>query len=394
MSKTLLFSLFTFIILSLSIVTHVSGQTVIQMEKDGGVYKIPCEINGLRLKLIFDTGASNVCISESIALMMLENGYIDKSDIKGTSSSVVADGRIVDNTIVNIRSLKIGRVDLSDVEAVVMHQQSAPLLLGQSAIQKLGKISIDGDKIMISQGQETISVSQPAKRLTIDEILSDNFDHETHGRYREILNKAEDAYNNELYELAAQYYSSCYEHIYFKANEKLNYAYSLRYIKRYNEALIVYNEVGKDIDDLDINNQIDYLFGLQVCYHELGDYFNSIIVGKNALQKTRFDNSLRGGILYFIACAYKENGDIYSAKKTITNELNSYLAYMGISATDCWDKGYKDPYIAYLYNCLRFISEEYVKYIIISAAWGNKDAIESVKEYSLSYHQKPSNYEY
>ena len=395
MSKTL-FLLFTFIILSLSIVTPVSGQTVIQMEKDGGVYKIPCEINGLRLKLIFDTGASNVCISESIALMMLENGYIDKSDIKGTSSSVVADGRIVDNTIVNIRSLKIGRVDLSDVEAVVMHQQSAPLLLGQSAIQKLGKISIDGDKIIINQGKETINVLRPAKRLTLDDIFSENFDGESYNKHETILKKAEDAYYENSYELAVQYYSSCYEHIYFSTLEKKHYANSLRCVEKYSEALIVYNEVGKDIDDLDINNQIDYLFGLQVCYNELGDYFNSIIVGKNALQKTRFDNSLRNNIIYILASSYKNSGDIYMAKKTVINEINSYLAYMGISATDCWDKGYRDPYLAELYSCLRFKSYEndFDKYTIIAAAWGDKNAIEWAKKYSLSYHKKPSFYEY
>ena len=49
----------------------IYGQPVIQLEKDGGVFKVPCVVNGLKLKLIFDTGASNVCISQSVALMML-----------------------------------------------------------------------------------------------------------------------------------------------------------------------------------------------------------------------------------------------------------------------------------------------------------------------------------
>ena len=93
------------LVVSLAVSIQANSQTVIQMEKDGGVYKIPCEINGLRLKLIFDTGASNVCISESIALMMLENGYLTRADIKGSSSSVVADGRIVENTKINIKTL-------------------------------------------------------------------------------------------------------------------------------------------------------------------------------------------------------------------------------------------------------------------------------------------------
>ena len=367
------------------------GQTVIQMEKDGGVYKIPCEINGLRLKLIFDTGASNVCISESIALMMLENGYIDKSDIKGTSSSVVADGRIVDNTIVNIRSLKIGGVDLSDVEAVVMHQQSAPLLLGQSAIQKLGKISISGDKLILSKNSPIYQTTTPQKKPTIDidEILESV----------SLEQKADEAYDNKFYELAAQYYSDSYKLCNLNLNSKKRYAYCLRMLDKYNEALIIYKDIISDRNKEEFENkyiafQIDVYFGIQVCYFDLADYKSSIIAGQMILPKTSYDNSMRDNIIYFIASAYNKIGDDYTSKQTFFNEINNYLAYMEISATDCWNKGYKDPYIGNLYYSLSLISDDADKYMIIAAAWGDKKAIEWAKKNSLSYHKKPSFYEY
>ena len=35
----------------------VLSQTVIEMSKDGGVYKLPCSINGYEIDMIFDTGA-------------------------------------------------------------------------------------------------------------------------------------------------------------------------------------------------------------------------------------------------------------------------------------------------------------------------------------------------
>lgn len=114
-----------------------SAQTTIVMEADGGVYKIPCTINGLRLKMIFDPGASNVCISESVANMMLENDYLTISDIKGKSQSQVADGRIVDHTIINLRKVQLGDKVLTNVEAVVIKGQDAPLLFGQSALKRL-----------------------------------------------------------------------------------------------------------------------------------------------------------------------------------------------------------------------------------------------------------------
>ena len=49
----------------------LSAEVRIHMENEGGVYKVPCTINGLKLKFIFDTGASNVCMSQAYAEMML-----------------------------------------------------------------------------------------------------------------------------------------------------------------------------------------------------------------------------------------------------------------------------------------------------------------------------------
>ncbi len=119
------------------------------MQKDGGVYKIPCVVNGLKLKFIFDTGASNVCISLSEANLMLDNGYLDKKDIIGKGQAQIADGSIIDNTRIILREIKINDLILKDVEAVVVHELTAPLLLGQSAIEKLGKIQIEGDEMIV-----------------------------------------------------------------------------------------------------------------------------------------------------------------------------------------------------------------------------------------------------
>ena len=63
--------------------TSVIAQTKIQMIKEGGVYSVPCKINGLPLKFVFDTGASDVSISLTEASFMLKNGFISKEDIGG-----------------------------------------------------------------------------------------------------------------------------------------------------------------------------------------------------------------------------------------------------------------------------------------------------------------------
>lgn len=118
--------------------------TVVNLTKTAsGVYEIPCKINGLELKFIFDTGASNVSISATEAIFMLKNGYLNKSDLGDDVQFSIANGDIAQGTLVNIRRLEFQGLILTDVAASIVHELEAPLLLGQSALSKLGKIEID-----------------------------------------------------------------------------------------------------------------------------------------------------------------------------------------------------------------------------------------------------------
>ncbi len=135
------------------------AETVIQMIEDMGIYKVPCEVNGLKVKMIFDTGAAVVSISQSLAEMMVDNGYISKSDIVGQAKSMTADGRIVDHTNIILKTIKIGDITLNNVKAVVINKQTTPLLFGQSAIQLLGEVSIKGDKLYIKGGSGSANSS-------------------------------------------------------------------------------------------------------------------------------------------------------------------------------------------------------------------------------------------
>lgn len=131
--------------------------TVIRMEKDGGVYKIPCKINGAKLKMIFDSGASNVCLSETTAEYLLENDYITIDDFIGVGSSSIADGRIVDHLKINLRDVEIEGMHLRNITGIVIVGQKGSLLLGQSAIQALGPVTIDGDQLIIHNGSQQLT---------------------------------------------------------------------------------------------------------------------------------------------------------------------------------------------------------------------------------------------
>lgn len=126
---------------------------IIQMTLENGVYKVPCEVNGLPLQFIVDTGASSVSISLTEALFMLKNGYLNESDIKDVEKFTIANGQIAEGTKVILKSIKLGRFEINDVEATVLHNSDSPLLFGMSALQRFGKIEFDYDKHTIKLGR-------------------------------------------------------------------------------------------------------------------------------------------------------------------------------------------------------------------------------------------------
>lgn len=111
----------------------------------GGTYEVPCAINGLPLKFIFDTGASDVTLSSVEAEFMLKNNYLSENDFRGSRKYLTASGSICDGALVCLKEVKVGDVALNNVEASVVKNQQAPLLLGQSALERLGSITIDNE---------------------------------------------------------------------------------------------------------------------------------------------------------------------------------------------------------------------------------------------------------
>lgn len=131
-----------------SIVTEVDMKKMY-----GGTFEVPCSVNGLPLKMIFDTGAADVTISSVEASFMLKNGYLADADVKGKRNYMTASGDIHEGTILRLKEVKLGDAVLKNVEASVVHSQKAPLLLGQSVLEKFGTITIDNvnSKLLIKQ---------------------------------------------------------------------------------------------------------------------------------------------------------------------------------------------------------------------------------------------------
>lgn len=152
-----------FVLLTFLACASVSqAQTVIQMEKKGGVYYVPCAVNGLKLSFIFDTGASDVSISLSEALFMLKNGYLNEDDLLGTAYYRIANGDVAEGTKINLRSIVIGGRELRNVKASIVHSATAPLLLGQSVLERFGNVSINyGNQTLVLGGNGSAVTPQP-----------------------------------------------------------------------------------------------------------------------------------------------------------------------------------------------------------------------------------------
>ncbi len=121
----------------------IESNNILQMEREGGVRFVWIEINGIRLRFIFDTGASSICISPAEATVLYRQGTLTKEDILDVEYFQDATGKISEGTTINLREVKIGNMILENVKATVVDNVNAPLLLGQTVLERFGKIEID-----------------------------------------------------------------------------------------------------------------------------------------------------------------------------------------------------------------------------------------------------------
>ena len=119
------------------------GRTTVKMQKRNGVYQIPVTIDGSEMYFIFDTGAGLISISTVEATFLYKQGKLTDDDVVGKADFLDANGNISSDVIVRLKEVTIGNRTIRNVDASVVANTKAPLLFGQSALEKFGKISID-----------------------------------------------------------------------------------------------------------------------------------------------------------------------------------------------------------------------------------------------------------
>lgn len=123
---------------------YSSGNSSVDFYYQGGVIKVPAIINNtVRVEFVLDSGASDVSISLDYASVLVKSGTLTEYDYIGQEKYQLADGSVINAHKVVLREISIGNFTLHNIVASINENMDAPLLLGQSFLQKFGSVKID-----------------------------------------------------------------------------------------------------------------------------------------------------------------------------------------------------------------------------------------------------------
>ena len=368
----------------------VSAQMTIIMEKDGGVYKVPCTVNGVKMKFIFDTGAASVSMSQAMAQFLLDGDYLSSSDIIGSGQSELADGSIVNHAIVNLSDVEIGGMHIHNIKATVIEGQNAPLLLGQTAISELGRVTIDGNKLVIHAAKSELSQAQIVQlEAQIDRLIEAG----SWSAAIDCLLKIENAEGlsvNGLYDMCYCYHQNAqFEECIRVCNQWLSEHESDGEISKvadvYGFLASAYDFGRKDYNTalLWYQKQIDIRENYYLKYSYTSDFFEK-----------RLDKRCMAGIYYSIGCCYKKLKSYYQAIPYYKKAVKYQCLYLNVTMQDIqngdvFDDGmglYLYSYAFCYYNQQKDSDgDEIMK---LAALCGDDDAIDFCKKYNIDYQTK------
>jgi clan AA aspartic protease (TIGR02281 family) len=113
---------------------------IVPIYTDGEQAQVDVKIGGREARMLIDTGASVMTISKEIADELIEDGTGEYTS--ETAKSELADGSVVEERIMMVKSFNLGRHHLENIEVMVMRAGTMPLL-PFSLLSKIGRFSID-----------------------------------------------------------------------------------------------------------------------------------------------------------------------------------------------------------------------------------------------------------
>ncbi len=357
--------------------SFANAQKVVLMEREQGVYKISCTVNGVKMKMVFDTGASAVSISRFMANYLYENDYLAKEDIIGTTKVQTADGNISNNVVINLRDIDISGLHLENVKATVTESQDAPLLLGQSAIEKLGPITIDGNRLIINNERDYLS----------DEELE------------KLVEEANYHYNNNNSYAAIEAFKKIDTTVGLTSLGYSKFALSYFRIRDFKNTIDVCVRWDNDNSVEKSTSDKSYIYSMiGDCYSSMKKYRDAIKWTEKALIYDKDDKEALAHDYLTIGSAYLDMDDYENSIIYFERSLKVYLEYLGISQRDILASGAKDSdeyqFLGVIYMDLGYAydysGDKYsaIDNMVISAIIGEKLAKDYCMDNRVDYHSR------
>ncbi|WP_232063301.1 TIGR02281 family clan AA aspartic protease [Undibacterium sp. KW1] len=121
-----------------------SGSSVVLKAGDRGHFTAPAMINGVSINMLVDTGASLIALPAADAVRLGINYR------QGRPGSASTAGGVVPTYLVKLDTVKIGDVELYQVEASIIEQGLSTPLLGMSFLNRM-EMRREGDQMTLTK---------------------------------------------------------------------------------------------------------------------------------------------------------------------------------------------------------------------------------------------------
>ena len=164
-------------------------QTSVPLEEAGGVYIASCKINDSDARFIFDTGAAAVTLSLEYYNKAVANGSLLKIDVlPEVVNFQIANGDIIEGRMINLRSFKIGDLEIRNVLATIISSQDSDMLLGQTLLKRFGSYTIDNNNNKLIIQHDGVDVTSDVEKDYFDKGKQSGFTKEqTEMVYRPLI---------------------------------------------------------------------------------------------------------------------------------------------------------------------------------------------------------------
>lgn len=131
------------------VVSSMQEEFEVPYELKNGLYEFQCKVGGLPLTIAYDPKATRATIASVDATFLCKNGYVGRADVRDARSHMDSDGKLTNGYVIALRNVEVGDTAVESLRATVVSDQKASIVVGDSSLSRLGRLSLDKDRKVI-----------------------------------------------------------------------------------------------------------------------------------------------------------------------------------------------------------------------------------------------------